>query len=369
MEDTASELCPVYTHVPRFEPGSAEASAYLEENGYVVIKSVLSEPDAAHAVSLTWDYLEGLGTGISRHDISTWTAERWPTSVHGAILSFHGIGQSAAQWFVRGQPRVIQAYAGVWGTDDLLTSFDGMSVYRPWKMNPEWKTNAATSWLHIDQHPITRPGRHCVQGLVSLLPMSTQTGGNVLIPKSHRDFPNVPIKYAERLAKVPSFVDHFRYPPNDPLLTADAPEQPIMCHLEVGDMLLWDSRTIHCSGPALKEPEAKAELMRIASLVCMMPREKSAEDVLAERKKAPLRLNSTTNWTDRWINGDEFPAVVVHQDLKKYPDTNGYKFKLVDQPKLTPRQLRLVGYTQKEIEDGAYPHTTAAPQPPTKSRL
>ena len=48
--------------------------------------------------------------------------------------------------------------------------------------------------------------------------MTEATGGNVMLPGSHRDFVNIPIKYEERLAKVPKTVDHFRYPSNDPLL-------------------------------------------------------------------------------------------------------------------------------------------------------
>ena len=33
VDDETSPLRPEYVYVPRFEPGSPEASAYLEENG------------------------------------------------------------------------------------------------------------------------------------------------------------------------------------------------------------------------------------------------------------------------------------------------------------------------------------------------
>jgi len=256
------------------------------------------------------------------------------------------------------------------GTDDLLTSFDGMSIFRPWKLNQQWKTNPSASWLHIDQHPLHRHGLQCVQGLVNLLPMNDSCGGNVLIPKSHRDFTNIPKKYPERVAKVPAAIDHFRYPANDPLLVDDAPEQPIMCHMEVGDMLLWDSRTIHCSGPGLSDPESKPELMRAVSLICMMPRDRCPEEVRQTRLRAPLEGLSTTNWSDRWIPLDDSPAVLVHQDLNKYPNRKGYKYNLVPPPALTPYQLKLVGYTDEEIAAGAYPYTKLdRGQPAFKARL
>ena len=66
---------------------------FLKEYGYVVIKA-LSETEAAHAVDLTWEYLESLGTGIKRNDYKTWNKDQWPTAVHGAILPGHGIGHS-----------------------------------------------------------------------------------------------------------------------------------------------------------------------------------------------------------------------------------------------------------------------------------
>ena len=66
VEDDAASLRANFTSVPRLEPGSAEASAYLEEHGYVVLRSVLSDAEVATAIDLTWAYLEGLGTGIVR---------------------------------------------------------------------------------------------------------------------------------------------------------------------------------------------------------------------------------------------------------------------------------------------------------------
>ena len=160
---------------------------------------------------------------VDRDDLATWGEENWPFSVEGGIMPALWVGQSAPQWRVRGAPRVKQAFAAVWGTEELLTSFDGMALWRPWQLNPDWRTNAGGSWLHIDQHPITRPGFQCVQGLVNLLPMSEATGGNCLIPGSHTDFAELPVKYEGRLSKLPLSLDHFRYPTKDPLLVTHSP--------------------------------------------------------------------------------------------------------------------------------------------------
>lgn len=308
-------LAPTYKRVPRFAPGSKESVAYLEEHGYVVIANALSTEEAKHALDLTWDYLEQLGTGVDRNDVTTWDDDRWPTAVHGGILPGHGIGHSAAQWFIRGVPGVKRTFAAVWDTDDLLVSFDGMALWRPWAINPAWKTNRGGSWLHIDQHPIGRPGKQCVQGLVNLIATTPATGGNVLIPGSHKKFATIPDVYPERLGRVPASVDHFRFPSDDPMLSGTP---PIMCHMEAGDLLLWDSRTIHCSSPGLEPPTDAPELMRAVSLVCMMPKRLTAPDVLEQRRRAVDGVISTTNWTDKFVNADKFPQITQAPNIERY---------------------------------------------------
>ena len=321
-----------YAHVPRYAAGDQAGIDYLEEHGYVVIANALTTDEANHALSLMWDYLEELGTGIDRSDLDTWDDDRWPTAVHGGILPSHGIGHSAAQWYIRDRAPVKQAFASVWQDEDLLTSFDGVALWRPWTRQAHWRTNNGPSWMHIDQHPIGRPGKHCVQGLVNLITTSPACGGNVMVPGSHKRFAAIPELYPERLARIHPSVDHFRFPNDDELL---AEAEPIICHLEAGDLLLWDSRTIHCSSPGLETPSFDDNLFRAISLVCMMPKSKSNDKVIAKRKAAVENLVSTTNWSDRFINADEFPNVVEAGKTRT--------FKLPPVPVLNENQNELVG--------------------------
>ena len=124
-----------YEYVPRFKAGDSEGVSYLEEHGYVVIANALTGEQTTEALSLMWDYLEGLETGIDRNNRDTWDNDRWPTAVHGGILPGHGIGHSAAQWYIRDVPAVKEAFAAVWDDDELLVSFDGMALWRPWTYN------------------------------------------------------------------------------------------------------------------------------------------------------------------------------------------------------------------------------------------
>lgn len=329
------QLVPEYVHVPRLPAGSKESLDHLKSEGFVVIANALSETDVSQALDLTWDYLEELGTGVDRTNVDTWGNDRWPINVHGGIVPSQGIGQSAAQWFIRSAPEVKKAFAAVWDDEDLLVSFDGMALWRPTDIDPAWATDRGGAWLHLDQHPISRPGRQCVQGAVTLTATSSDIGGNIMVPGSHKWFAEIPSRYEKRLAAIPVDQDHFRFPTDDPQLQ-ETP--PLMAHMEAGDMMLWDSRTVHCSSPGpqteLATDRSAPELTRVASLVCMMPRAHSNPEVIEHRRAAVVNRTSTTNWSDRWINADEFPMVLKEGDPGKYilppvPQLNEYQRSLV----------------------------------------
>jgi len=338
MSEQHSSISIRYERVPRLQPGSPDSVAYLKEHGYVVIANALDLQQTQHALAGLWDYLEGLETGIDRLDSRTWGDDNWPTAVHGGILPSYGIGHCQAQWFIRDIPGVKKSFAALWGTDDLLVSFDGVSLWRPWSVDPSWKTNLGSSWLHIDQHPIGRPGRQCVQGLVNLLPTSESAGGNVIVPGSHRLFTEIPDLYTERLARIDPSIDHFRFPKEDPLFLDN---EPITCHMEAGDLLLWDSRTVHCSSPGSGHEFPGNELVRAISLICMMPRSRSNEEVISRRKAAIAKKTSTTNWSDRFINADQFPQITAVANRQRYT------WPAV--PALNDNQLKLVGWTDAEL--------------------
>merc|ERR1719469_857134 len=92
-----------------------------------------------------------------------------------------GIGQSEFMWAVRSLPRVRAAFATLWGTFDLITSFGGAVVHRPAELK------AGSLGYHLDQHPVDRPNPFdCVQGILNLVRASPLG----FVPRSHKDFPN-----------------------------------------------------------------------------------------------------------------------------------------------------------------------------------
>ena len=199
-------------------------------------------------------------------------------------------------WNTRLLPKVKQAFAAIWQTDDLIVSYDAANVFRPWKWNPNWLTNS--NWWHVDQSTQRGLDRVCVQGLVTYYDATADTGGLCVIPKSHNAYPEV----AARLGKMPRTMDYARIPPQDPILQQ---HYGILVGAKAGDAILWDSRTIHCNTPALTAAstvigqdsrEEHKEIIRLCAYVCMMPRSLASEEVLESRKLGFISRVGTSHW-------------------------------------------------------------------------
>ena len=181
---------PAYTMVPRFSidtvRGQGEALAHLNQESYVVIKDVLTPSQCAETLEMIWSELEGgkdvtpeHGGGVDRSDPATWQwRHNYPKGGEGGRY-----GHSEFLWHVRGMPKVKRVWELVCGTDELLVSFDGSCLYRPWGLNEEWNA-VHTLGLHVD-----RVGREgipdgYVQGFVNLVATSAASGGNVREPSA-----------------------------------------------------------------------------------------------------------------------------------------------------------------------------------------
>lgn len=282
--------------VPRFEVG-AEAIKFLRREGYVVLKHVLNDSEVLQARQLLWQYLEGIeGAGrISRHDPSTWI--RGNPNQYG-IFWQHGVGHSQLAWFIRTRPRLLEAFHRYWNTTDLLTSFEGFSMFPPLRIEEaQWKLGE--SWFHTDQNAKTRPGRQTIQSFTSLYDQSEATGGFVVVPRSwraHRKVTERVYRHSPRTADSQQFL---MIPPDDPVLST--PPGPHLVRCEAGDAVLWDSRTVHCSTPSLHgvpgvAPSDGAEPARVVVYASMAPRRRASSEVLLSRQAALLARQTCTHW-------------------------------------------------------------------------
>jgi len=306
---------------PRFcmEADREAMLEYLDANGYAVVASVAQRADIESAQALFWDFLEALPqTRVQRDDVQSWGDRRdWLPDPSNGIVSGFGFGQSDFMWYLRMLPKVKEAFAAIWRTDDLLVSFDGGNVFRPWKYQPEWLTRGG--WFHCDQNARLPDsiGRVCVQGLVTLLDASADTGGLVVVPGSHKQHENV----CRRSVLARRAGDFVPVAVGDPILGEGA----ILVAAKAGDLILWDSRTVHCNTPALNiqeaqppvaEPPGGWQLIRQVGYVCMTPRKFATRSVLQQRKDAFVQGLSTSHWPHKFVpSGYDFPDAAPKDPL------------------------------------------------------
>mmetsp|Transcript_5229 Transcript_5229/g.8056 ORF Transcript_5229/g.8056 Transcript_5229/m.8056 type:complete len:351 (-) Transcript_5229:175-1227(-) len=272
---------------PRYHCNDPSFIDYLHEYGYVVIQNVITDEEIVDARELCWKFLEK-DAGMFSDDISTWNNSNFGkigSSATGII--FYGINQSDFLWFLRLLKPVKTAFSTIFGDDNLLTSFDGGNIFRPWhskSANGMWKTSSG--WFHVDQGRTLR-GLQCVQGLVTLYDATEATGGFCAIPKSH-------LCHDELVNEAASNDKNFVRVPHD-FAALNGPQHLITC--KAGDMILWDSRTIHCNTPAITPPTTpENELLRMVGYVCMTPSSKASKEVIENRIAIYERGLGTTHW-------------------------------------------------------------------------
>mmetsp|Transcript_17821 Transcript_17821/g.23329 ORF Transcript_17821/g.23329 Transcript_17821/m.23329 type:complete len:222 (-) Transcript_17821:747-1412(-) len=167
---------------PVFEVGDPGMKAYLQNHGYVVVANIANEEQIRLGKELFWDFLNE-HAGMKEDDPTTWGNSFYQIgSPSTGIISAKGIGQSEFMWHLRLLPNVKEAFSQIWGANDLLTSFDGANLYRPWHREGCNNYRTRGGWFHVDQG-IEKTGLHCVQGMVTLYDATVATGGLCVVPR------------------------------------------------------------------------------------------------------------------------------------------------------------------------------------------
>jgi hypothetical protein len=260
---------------------------------------------------------------IDKNDHDTWRGLYDLFPLHSMLIQHHGIGHSSLAWNVRGNPKVIDVYKTLYKCDDLLTSFDGVSIAMPPEITGRgWYRGS--NWLHIDQS-YTRKYFDTVQSWVTAYDVNEGDATLTFLEKSNRvheliDDPNKDdwnvLKDPERIKIYEDF---------------GCKQKCITC--KAGDMVFWDSRTVHAG----KEPTRDREKpnFRCVVYVCMLPRHMATPAQLAKKRDA-FKNQRTTNHHP--VRVKLFP---------KMPRTYGATIPPIAKlppPQLTGEQLRLTGY-------------------------
>ena len=265
----------------------------IESDGYCVVKNVLSQSKLKKAKKGLWETFNYLSQNfdkpIKQNDEKSWRSIYNFYPLHSMLLQHWKIGHSQFVWDIRQNKKVAKVFSKIWNvpSKDLLVSFDGLSFHLPpEKTNRGWyKKN---EWFHTDQAPNNKEFS-CVQGMITLYDVNkgdatlrVLKGSN----KYHKNFfESNNIKSNSDWYKLNN--EQIQYFHNK-----NCCENRVLA--KAGDLILWDSRTIHQGIEPIKE--RLNENFRSVVYVCMTPRSFSNEKQLEKKRKAFNDMRMTSHW-------------------------------------------------------------------------
>lgn len=240
----------------------------LEEQGYCVIPQLFSTSETEYLYERVWhEYIEKAWPNCRMDDRSNWE-ETFP--MHNKYGIFAGpAGQTQVMWDLRQDPRIVEVFAKIWNTNDLIVSMDGLSLMCP----PEIREGNFEPWPHVDQaimrgrdnipHNNNPPIDFVSESLLKTQPFTIQgqflfedsfegDGGFYCIPKSHLRFsefaPELEALSAQEISSEERTQARNEYLKNFFGKGTDVTGTPYCVkHITAprGSLILWDSRTVH----------------------------------------------------------------------------------------------------------------------------
>ena len=294
----------------RFE-GQDEGAwrSFLEDNGYVVIKSLATLERVDELVDYFYTDLASLGTGITRDDAGTFVNANFVGIFSVGIFKDPSSGIGCSRFMFECRRTAKELFQRLHRDQDVSSSFDGAGVFRNWRLDLKYKTTSL--WPHVDQGRTKGFDFQCYQGILNLLPADRSTGGLVVAPGSHKNLEavldtNLPKKCNQNYNPLNMTHPYIAGLCSNMRLVVAGP----------GDLILWDSRTIHSNTHAMTRPTSTAPLIRIAPYVCFLPRNSNCSGTV----KIRAHIVESGGLSNHWPNYPDIKAVHM-----AYPRSKGFK--------------------------------------------
>lgn len=108
---------------------SSEIKRNLKENGYCLIP-IFPQERAEFYLERIYDRFETFYSGFDRKDPKTWQNDYLPANING-FYQHYRLGHEQFIWDLRTEPGIINSFAKLYGTKDLLVSFEGLTFAFP----------------------------------------------------------------------------------------------------------------------------------------------------------------------------------------------------------------------------------------------
>ncbi|KAH8660409.1 hypothetical protein BX600DRAFT_467675 [Xylariales sp. PMI_506] len=300
----------------------------LRDKGFVVLKGVVPKDRAAAIQTKAYDWLRSFGTELNFDIPETWTEGNLPISNRIRAYAGYCVSHEKFMWDARTEPGVLDAFSTLWGTDELLVSFDCLNITFPNRAD----LAVRKPWEHVDQSPRKR-GLHCVQGIINLSPSGPDDGGLVVFPNSNNLYEEFFDSHPE-IKVPPNWRDVYLFNKEELRWFEDKGLRPHKVCAEVGDLILWDSRTVHYGS----DPTEKGRQIRTAIYATYMPASMATAEQLAQKKHVFEHFGTTTHWPYEHL-GDG-PTHAKLPDGTRDPQDRDQPLEL---PEMSDKLLKLAG--------------------------
>ncbi|KAH8800225.1 hypothetical protein F5884DRAFT_862936 [Xylogone sp. PMI_703] len=297
----------------------------LKNNGYVVIKGAITSEKAKYYQQKAFEWVKSLDPSFDADDVSTWNMKTLPVQNDKNMFEHYAVVHERFYWDARMEPGVIEPFARLWGTEKLLASFDALNITFP-NLRP-----ARAPWPHVDQAPRKR-GLHCIQGILNLSHAGSEDGSLIAIPQSNKHLEAFYEEYTK-----PSdweWRDKREFNKKEMEFFYSRCGEPIRVQAEAGDLILWDSRTVHWGG----EPTEKSNTVRTVMYIAYTPAALASKESLALKKHIFETYGSTSHWPHDNIHiRDPYPYLpngIIDPRNRTEPR---------EKPEYTDQLLRLAG--------------------------
>lgn len=345
-----------------------EAKVMLDTRGVAVLKGVFDVSECAKIASDVWaqfEYLcQHMSPPLSRADPKTWKPSLTALFPLHSMLFQRYINHSQPLWDARQDPRMLRIFQGLYDTDEpMLVSFDGMSFLpapelggygfynptyhskKPFHTDQSLRTDKTPHMFSSpeEQQKYERPKFRCVQGFLSVHAVADGDATIAVLSDSHLahgDFLNDvrPLKDPTDESAWKSFsADWYQFTPDELAYFKRRGCQEYRLMFPAGSFVMWDSRVLH----QLRAPERRRAqaVDRLVLYICMTPKSRCSEKILAKRKAAFRDLRGTSHWPEKSMLFD------------KAPRTRGRPMPRMEQlpePTLTAIGRQLVGFDDEE---------------------
>jgi hypothetical protein len=213
---------------------SAEELAHWDEHGYVVVREAVSAAQAKAAEMAIYEYL-----AMDPDDPDSWYANPQGHSIWVSLL------RHPAFWANRRSPRLVKAFAQLWGREDLWASVDQGGLNPPERAG--WQFPGPH--MHWDT-TLAEPHYFGLQGILYLVDVAENQGAFTCIPGFHRTLKGW-------LAELPKSAG-----PRAEILKHPG-AKPIAAR--AGDLVIWNNLLPHGSSPN------RATRPRVAQYITLAP--------------------------------------------------------------------------------------------------